>query len=146
MRSVGLDLTLWTARLEQILGADYFKQLGESADLGAAQSDTRATPAAFLLPERESGGPNSIDSGVRQRVAVETGVVLAVRNYRGSRGEAGNQAMRTVRMDVGNALLNWQPDDAADPVEYSRGVIVAFNKSTLWWRDTYRTSYYVRKV
>ena len=143
---IGLDLRNWTARLQAQLGSAYFKQLGEAVDLAAAQADTRATPAAFVVPERESGGPNPIDSGVRQRVTVETGVLLAVRNYRGSRGAAGNQALRGVRIDVGNALVNWEPDDAADPVEYARGVLVAFNKSTLWWRDTYRTTYFIRKV
>jgi hypothetical protein len=124
-----------------------FKQVGGAAQFqNAAESNPRATPAAFVIPLEENPGVSAMGDLVIQRVAVTLGVILVVRNLSDSKGVAARQDMETLRQAVKAALLGWQPPGGYDPLERGRSGLLAFKDGHMWWQDIYLTSYIDRSV
>lgn len=117
------------------------KLVAGATEFGAAsESNPPATPAAYVIRLRETGGPRATYSRVEQRVPVEIGIVLVTRNVADAKGAAAGVDMETLRSAVRTALLGWEPP-AADPLEFGAGGLLAFRDQHLWWQDSYRSTY-----
>lgn len=140
-----LSLTPWQDRLRHASVA--LRQVAGAVDLAAAQTNLVNAPAGFVLPGRQTAGPNRLMAGaVEQELAVVVSVVLAVRNVADGRGRDSVEQLAEIREAVLARLLGWQPADAGMPVELAGGQPLGLPDQTLWWQDDYRTTAVVRKV
>lgn len=116
-----------------------------AAAITAAQEDLKTTPAAYVIPLGEQAARNAlVGGGHSQQVSVRFGVVLAARNVRDARGQAGHEELERLREAAKSALIGWAPDADHDPIELARGQLLALTDTILWWQDEYLTSYYER--
>ena len=126
--------------------------VGGGAEYAIAMTSLTTFPAAFALPSREIAAPPAWASMViEQRVAGEFGVAIAVRNLGDKTGKAAVGTLHPVRIEVRNALLNWQPpgDEVEGPFdgcEFVGGEITAFANNILWWTDIFRTAFTIRST
>ncbi len=125
-------LTDGVSALKLVAGATEFA--------AASESNPPATPAAYVIRLRETGGPRATFSRVEQRVPTEIGIVLVTRNASDAKGAAAGVDMEALRIAVRTALLGWAPI-AADPLEFGAGGLLAFRDQYLWWQDSYRSTY-----
>lgn len=122
------------------------RQVAGAAALAAAQEDLRSTPAAYVIPLAEQAARNALIGGAHsQQIAVHFGVVLAARQLRDARGQAGHEELERLRSAVKDALIGWAPDEDHDPIEIVRGQLLALTDAILWWQDEYLTGYYERR-
>lgn len=112
----------------------------------ASEANPTATPAAYVFVLRENAGPNGVAPDVHQRVAVEVGVILVVRNLGDVKGAAAGQDMETLRAAVKAVLLGWEPAAGYDALERGNSGLLAFRDGHMWWQDTYTTAFYDRSV
>lgn len=123
------------------------KLVGGSANFELAVGALATFPAAFVLPAKESATSNPfMDQIVEQRVQMDFGVVLAVRDLADNEGSAAHDALDPIRSAVRDALLAWQPDGSDACIEFVAGDLMAFDNGVFWWADTYRTAYMIRSV
>lgn len=121
--------------------------VGGAADLAALrEAPPLQLPAAYVLALAESARPNSLSTvgALMLRRAVRFAVVLAAQNLRDPRGEAAQGALEALRAAVLGALLNWQPTDDHDPVEFAAGRLLSLADQVLWWQDEFVTADYLR--
>jgi hypothetical protein len=138
-----LDFRPTIARLRDNVAA--LNLVGGAAEYEQARVQLATVPAAFVIPGRDSAGPNDFGNQiVQQTVAVEFAIVLAVRNLSDSVGAAAHESLRPVRNAVAAALLNWAPDEDFDGLEYAAGELFDFANNVLWWAETYRTAHVIR--
>lgn len=122
-----------------------FALVGGAAQLDAAMDALTATPAAFVLPARDTAGDNPYGNQiVQQQVDSEFSVVLAVANASDAAGATAGDDLAASRSTLRSALLNWTPETALTPCEYVGGELATFSGGNLWWTETYRTSYLIR--
>ncbi len=87
------------ARLVQEVAA--LKLVAGATEFGvASESNPPATPAAYVIRLRETGGPRATFSRVEQRVPVEIGIVLVTRNVADAKGAAAGVDMEALRSAV----------------------------------------------
>lgn len=133
------------ARLES--SVPLLKMTGGAAQFQtAAETNPRATPAAFVIPLGEDPGASAMGDMVIQRVAASIGVILVVRNVSDIKGEAARQDMEALRAAVKASLLGWQPSSEYDPLVRGRSNLLLFKDMHMWWQDIYTTSYIDRSV
>lgn len=121
--------------LKQVDGAAQFQAIVES------QRNPAATPAAYVIPARESAPPSSIYSRVRQKVSSGVVIVLVVKNVADAKGEAAGIDMEALRAAVDAALLGWAPTADHEPFQFEGGALAAFKDGHMWWQDAYRTQF-----
>lgn len=145
MSSAPFDHNLVIARLKDQVPE--LQEVGGAADLAAVTMlrDFR-TPSAFVLLAvetpipRQSGAPGA---ATRQMVPVNFGVVVAVRNYRGNKGQAAADDLRPVLGRVRDALIGWVPPDLAGArdCQLVEGRVIDYDTDTLVWTDLYQTQH-----
>jgi len=122
-----------------------FTLVGGAAQLDAAMDALTTTPAAFVLPARDTADENPFAlQMVQQLVNSEFSVVLVAENVSDTTGSSGVDTLSPVRDSLRAALLNWAPADGSTPCEYVRGELATFGGGQIWWTDTFRTSYLIR--
>lgn len=138
-----MDLDSIVERLKASVPA--LREIGGSATLDAAVKANRfAQPAAYVLPRKESGAENEIGpNGYSQLVKTSFSVVLVVKNVGDARGKKAHGDLQEVRGAVQQALINWKPEWAANPVEFDSGVLAEMDAGVIWWEDVYRTEFYL---
>lgn len=145
MAIVLFDPALIQARLSSQVAT--LKKVGGSADLTSAQQDLKnKLPAAYVVENRETPGPNEIVTLVSQRNATRFSVVLALQNLRDPRGEAAQQALRPIRVSIITALLGWPPGPEYDVCLFGGGRLLKLDDGVLWWQDDFVTSLYLRSA
>lgn len=117
-----------------------------SAELAAVQDSYRSTPSAWVIAIDEVAQDSSLISTTAQRVTARMGVILAVRNARDPRGEAGHDDLETLRDALKTALLGWAPTVEHDPATYVSGSLLKLTDATLWWQDEFQTTFYLRAI
>ena len=132
------------------------KIVGGAAEVEAALNGLAAAPAAFVIEQTDTAKENEIANEVHQRVEVGLLVLLAVKNAKDSRGEAGQGDLETLRGIVASgpppagsvaaALIGWQPAASIDPLTYSGGQLFRFDPGIIWWLEAYRTAHYIRSA
>lgn len=121
--------------------------VGGAAQLESAIEALTATPAAFVLPARESATESPfMDQTVQQEVLAEFAVVIAAANLADDEGAAARESLQAVRDSVRTALLGWTPDDAMSGCEFVSGELAQFKDSLLWWTDSYSTTFLLRSA
>lgn len=127
------------ARLQSQVAA--LKLVAGAAEFGAAaDANPIATPAAYVLRLSERGSESLTLARVEQRVGVEIGVVLALRNAADPLGAAANADLEALRASVRTALLGWVAP-SCDPFIFGAGGLLAFKDGHLWWQDSFSTAY-----
>lgn len=139
-----LDLTLWEDRLKT--AQTDLKKIGSAADLPAARDNLKQDPALYFVLGSERAGANPYSNAVHQQISVEVLVFIAVRHAGAATGKQHIDQLNSLRGQIDAALLGWQPDDTADPVEYVSGRLMGFKDNIMWWGDIYRTTYDKRSV
>lgn len=133
------------AQLTSVVTA--FRKVYGAANFAAAKEDLKATPTGYVLSLSDAAKPNTlIGLRVHQHVIERFGVILAVSNARDVRGEAVNGPLETLREQVIQALLGFQPTTDYDPILYAGGRLLELDVTTLWWQLEFTTGYYERKV
>jgi hypothetical protein len=140
------DPQLVIARLKDQVSA--LKEVGGAVDFAAAiESGVKQTPAAFVVELADRPARNSLaTSAMSQSNESRFGVIFAVQNLRDARGEQARADLRTLRLAVLTALLNWQPDPDFDPCEYGGGRLLQFANLVLWWQDDFITGALLRSI
>lgn len=102
-----------------------------------------AAPCAYVLPIKETPDDKSPKGG-QQRAIVSFGVVIAVRNYRDTRGgETTNQASPFIGQ-VRQSLMGFAPQvPGSRDIKWLGGNVLDYDKSTLLWSETFQTQMFV---
>lgn len=117
------------------------KLVAGAAEFGAASAaNPLATPAAYVLRLSERGSESLTLARVEQRIGVEIGVVIALRDAADPLGAAANADLEALRASVRTALLGWVAP-TCDPFIYAAGGLLAFRDGHLWWQDSFHTVY-----
>ena len=123
------------------------KNIEGSVSLQATlQRGTIKNHSAFIIPGADSAQPNGMAGIVDQQVRTTFGVLIAVRNVADARGAAGNTALKPIRDEIGEALLNWDAIGNGNPITYGGGRLQSFANKVLWWQDNYVVPFNLRKV
>jgi len=133
-----LDLTPWVTRLQSQTD---LKKVGLAVDLEAARRNLKQMPAAFVIYGREQVARNDDLSDVTQLIYAQVMVIIAVENAGASTGARNLADLKTISDQIDDRLLDWQPADADDPVEYAGGNLLGFGDQILWWGNNYATQY-----
>lgn len=128
--------------IERLQGANLSLDIKGAADLASAKSD-QLRDTVFVIPLDEAAAANTLINGVRQLVTLGVGVVFALSNRRDRRGQGATDEIHSRREQIRQALLGWQPDDAADVISYRRGRLLDIQDATVWWQDEYETQYMI---
>lgn len=139
-------LTPVADQLELILkpgGAREFIKVGTGAQFAAARDDLKNPPAAYVLPLRDTAGPNNLGGGaaIIQPVREQFGIALAVSNLRDNTGRAAQIELERLRRLVIDQVLGFVPGDGYEPCEYAGGTILYMDTAVLWWQLTFTTGY-----
>lgn len=97
-------------------------------------------PAAWVFPVSDAPGANALAVGVRQRVVERIGVALALGDVGDRRGEAAAKSIETLRDEVRDAIVGWQPSAAFDQFTYARGALVDFRNGVVWFEMEFETA------
>jgi hypothetical protein len=137
--ALGPDLESIVARLKA--EASVFRAVGGSANLDAAMRTQQLPPnSAYVLPDKESGGENSIASGgYSQNAKIKFAVLIIARNVADARAASAHGDLRLLRAAAFNALANWVPPWASLPIEWDSGALADVRPGEMWWEDLYRT-------
>ena len=120
--------------LREINGAADYRTVSKLSDF--------YPPCAYVVLTSEQGD-NSEKRG-RQRALVTFGVVLAVRNYRDTKGEESMDALRPLLGKVRDALIGWLPSEqGAREIAWKAGDVIDYDHSTLLWGDVYQTQHFI---
>ncbi|RMF15193.1 MAG: hypothetical protein D6757_05025 [Alphaproteobacteria bacterium] len=119
--------------------APALKHVGGGANLAALSSAPSRTPAAFVVPVRESASANtSATMDVAQRITRRFGIIIVVRNASDARGEAAlDGGLAAARAEVDAAIVGWAPEADAGLVTRASGRLLSFAAGALWWQDEY---------
>lgn len=123
---------------------DFQGRVAGAAELAAALNGLVKCPVAFVLLADETSSRNELVTALSQRVEVRFGVVLVIRNVADARGKAAAVDLDVIRLQVMVALLNWQPSADHEPVQHVAGKLDNYDDQTLWWADTFTTTFYRR--
>lgn len=123
------------------------KVVGGSIEFqAAAESNPKATPAAFVYLHGESPS-GSIAAGItQQQVAARIGVVLVVRNLSDTKGAAAGIDLQALRNLVKEQIYGWEPAPGHAPLLRGEGSLLLFRDGHVWWQDLYSTYYYDRSI
>lgn len=103
------------------------------------------TPAAWVLWLGEDAGPGTdMTGGTRQTVTEVIGVLLMHRVAGDSKGTQAQAELEALRVDVRSALVGWEPDPAADPIEYRRGRLIEVPQGTAFMQLDFTARWYLR--
>jgi hypothetical protein len=115
-----------------------------AAELATATPTTMQPPCAFVIPMGDKSESNTLMNGFSQRVTMQFGVVIAVRNFSDTRGEGGHKQLESVRVQLDAALRNWTAPNASAPTEHTGGQLAGYDNMVLRWNDVYQTQFYYR--
>lgn len=112
----------------RVAGAARFKTIDETANL--------AIPAAYVIPLDDQPGERMSLNDVRQPLIESFAIIVAISNTPDERGQAAiNSAHDTIRQEIWQALLGFQPDAAIyRGIEYQGGNLLELDRSRLWYQ------------
>ena len=77
-------------------------------------------------------------------ISATVGVVLAVSNYRDTRGAETVEELTPLLGKVRAALMGWTPDIIGGrPFQFLQGDVLDYDASTLLWTDVYQTQHFI---
>ena len=123
------------------------KIISGAAELAKAEADLKQTPSAFVIELSDRASENKTGTMVvSQNNTARFAVIIATKNLRDFRGQHAKTDLRTIRADIIEALLGWQPDADFDPIEKREGRLMKMTNAVLWWQDEFATAHLIRNV
>jgi hypothetical protein len=119
-------------------------EVAGAAGLASIAKARLSDGGCYLFQERIAASPNGMINATMQRLTETIAVLIVVRNVQDARGGDAADAVFALRALINAALLDWQPDPGADPLEYGGGTLVTFADGFLIWKDSYMTNQYLR--
>ena len=128
-----ISLANWHAHLkEKLPGID----VSNEAALATAKTQ-QPRDRVFVVPLDDRAEPSQAVGPARQMLTSGVAIILAVKNLRGR--AAGISEVEQFRGQVRNALLGWEPCDAAGSVSFREGRLLELTDGLIWWQDVYET-------
>lgn len=143
----GFDIAPVLARLKAGLDPRWIVETSADIDTAMASSSGR-TPAAYVVPVRETARPHPGGSSGRfvQLVDVAFGVAINVRNYRAANlGSDAVDALKPGRDAIASLLLGWKPPGCSLVIDFEGGKLSRYSAGDVWWQDIFRTRMRVDK-
>jgi hypothetical protein len=109
------------------------------ASLVAAKGVARQTPAAFIYPASETA---PLGNGYQhlQRVRVQFGVLIVVRNVSDAGGAAAQKETEQLSAALRAALCGWVPGSDYDKVQLTSAGPAELDNGFLYWPETFVTT------
>jgi len=117
---------------------------GAAGFQSAAETNPKATPAAYVFVVDETGDELTLD-GTLQMLRVTVAVVLVVRHLGTSKGGSAAGDMESLREDVLAALIGKVPTGCS-PLSLRQSALIAFRDGHLWWQQTWETRRFISGV
>ena len=94
------------------------------------------TPAAYFYLGGESASQSDADGAIVQEVTSTVNVFVVGKH----------EAMMTLRAELRQLILNYQPDVYHTPLEFVGGDSASIKGEWQWWQDTYTTRTHYRQT
>ena len=94
------------------------------------------TPAAYFYLGGESASQSDADGAIVQEVTRTVNVFVVGKH----------EAMMTLRAELRQLILNYQPDVYHTPLEFVGGDSASIKGEWQWWQDTYTTRTHYRQT
>ena len=123
-----------------------FRQTGGVLEYAALQGVPGALPAAYVVPQGETAGPNRLGAGATDQ-RVEWGfAVVVILEANARRPEAVNEQLEERTDAVKRRLTGWQHPDASGPTTFTDGQLVGAGANAVSWAVRFRCPYHLRKT
>ena len=116
-----------------------------SASAAQAKTNSMITPVVFVIGGDKNAKPNTLAGGHSQKITQQISVLVAVTNKTGDFGFSAEAEIETIEAELMMALCAWQPNYAANPVDFVADNLIGFDEYTLRHAFVFVTSYYYRK-
>lgn len=110
------------------------------AALAAITDATLSTPAAYVYAKEEAAGVNERVNAVSQRVEIDIGILLVVRDVSDAGGFGATADLETLKAYVRRRLIGFQPPAAADVITDVGGVLLKARGGEVRWEMTVATA------
>lgn len=118
--------------LPPLAGQPWGDRVAGAAELSAVQDKARlALPALYVVLSEETA---RVDQGSFHELITERFSVIAVLANLDRRGQRPQDLVQDLRTGIFKAILNWQPDSFAGPVEYVGGQFVNMDAARYFHR------------
>lgn len=112
-------------------------KIAGAAELAFALRGTLMEEMAFVVQLSETASPNTLDSGISQKITERFGIIIMLKNDVSQKDKTGLTAYDSlfeIRAELFKALLGWQMDEAESLVSYSGGKVLGINRAQFWWQ------------
>lgn len=133
-------------RIEEACGGFHAVRGTAALALLTPGADRAIAPVAYVHPVGDRAGPNALLRAVDQKLDRRIGVLISLAVSGQDRGEDATDPLDLLTAELRAALIGWQPDPAATPMELEGGTLQRVGDGSLWWLDTYRTNTRLRAV
>jgi hypothetical protein len=123
-----------------------FVQRGGVLEYAALQSVPGNLPAAFVVPQVESAGPNRLGTGATDQRVLWSFAVVVILAAGARRPEAVSEQLEDLTAKVKATLAGWKHPDASGPTEFTDGQLVGAGAGAVSWAVRFRCPYHLRKV
>lgn len=139
LAEVVLRLRSAVPALEQRVGgtASFIRANQANADI--------ALPHAFVVPMYSTAAPKT-DGATYQMLTERFAIILALDNTidpRNGDGRAAMVLMGTIFSQLVKAMLNWEPMQRFDTVQFARGLHLSMNQERMWHQFEWTYRYYI---
>ena len=133
------------ARLEAIT-PPVFSIVAGAAEFASIDTVPTATPAAYVIVEQEQSAENPRATGpVLQQTAMDIAVIIIAGNVSDSTGAAAASDIEALKSKVRRALIGFEPDQEATPIEHISGELLKLRHGTVWHKELYGTTTYLEE-
>lgn len=122
-----------------------FRISGGAGDLADIKDQPPATPAVYVYVAREASSPNPLTNKIRQRTAIDIGVVLVTSNLSKLNNAAAANDIESLKTYVRRKMIGFLPEGAADPITHVEGELQQALSGTVWFEDVFTTAIYLKK-
>jgi hypothetical protein len=123
-----------------------FRISGGASALAAVKDTPPQTPAVYVYSARELSEKSDKTGRVRQRTAVDIGVVIVASNLSGQNNAAAADEVEVLKAFVRGKLVGFLPDDALDPLQHVEGELQQALAGTVWFEDVFTTTHYLMET
>ena len=118
--------------LPPLVGQPWGDRVAGAADLQAVQDKARMViPALYVVLSEDVA---RVDQGHFHELITERFSIFAVLKNDDRRGQRPQDLVQDLRTGIFKAILNWQPDSFAGPVEYVGGQYIAMDGARYFHR------------
>lgn len=124
-------------------GTSSFKEVSGAASLAAVLAGRVNPNSCYLFKDKKTTTESSMINIVNQRVTEQIAIVIVVRNVTDQKGEDASDISEGLQDEIQAKLLGWTPE-GYEPLEHSGGSLVSLTNGFYIWKESYKTSHYIR--